>query len=63
MFCQKHDTDTDIYIYIYISTHPYEYIYVQSITMNTSEKLSRLDLEIHKIGYQEQLAVNRDVKS
>jgi hypothetical protein len=31
--------------------------------MNTSERLSRLDLEIHKIGHQERIVVNGDVAS
>jgi hypothetical protein len=31
--------------------------------MSTSERLSRLDLEIHEVGHQECLAVDGDVTS
>jgi hypothetical protein len=33
------------------STHPYEHMYAHPISMSTFERLSRLDLEIYKIGY------------
>jgi hypothetical protein len=46
-----------------MSTHPYEYIYVYSIPMNTSERVSWLDIEIHEVGHQERLAVDRNVAS
>jgi hypothetical protein len=29
--------------------------------MSTSERLSRLDLEIHEVGHQERIAVDEDV--
>jgi hypothetical protein len=29
--------------------------------MSTSEKLSRLDIEIYEVGHQERLAVDEDV--
>jgi hypothetical protein len=32
-------------------------MYVYPISMNTSEKLSRLDLKIYKIGYQKHITV------
>jgi hypothetical protein len=42
------------YIYvdthICMSTHPYKYIYIYTNFMSTSENLSRLDLEIYKVG-------------
>jgi hypothetical protein len=37
--------------------------HVQLTPMNTFERLSRLDLEIHKVDHQERLAVDRDVAS
>jgi hypothetical protein len=44
-------------------TYSYEHMYAHSTPMSTSERLSRFDLEIHKIGYQERLAVDGDVAS
>jgi hypothetical protein len=44
-------------------THLYEYTYTHLIPMSTSERLSRLDLEIHEIGHQECIAVDEDVVS
>jgi hypothetical protein len=44
-------------------THPYEYMHGHSIHMSTSERLSRLDLEIHEVGHQERLAVDENVAS
>jgi hypothetical protein len=38
-----------------------EYINVHTIFMSTSEKLNRLDFEIHEVGHQERLAVNENV--
>jgi hypothetical protein len=43
-----------------MTTYLYEYMYVHPIFMSTSERLDRLDLEIHKIGHQERLAVDGD---
>jgi hypothetical protein len=34
-------------------THPYEHTDAHSTIMSISEKLSRLDLEIHEVGHQE----------
>jgi hypothetical protein len=34
---------------------------VYPIFMNISERLSRLDLEIHEVSHQERLTVNGDV--
>jgi hypothetical protein len=45
------------------STHPYEHTHAHPTPMTTSEKLSRLDLEIHEVGHQERLAVEGDVAS
>jgi hypothetical protein len=49
-------------------SYPYEYLslrhtYVYLIFMSTSERLSRLNLEIHKVGHQEQLTVDGNVTS
>jgi hypothetical protein len=44
-------------------TNPYEYTYADPISMSISEKLSRLDFEIHEVGYKERLAVNENVIS
>jgi hypothetical protein len=33
------------------------------ILMDTSERLSRLDLEIYKVDHQERLIVNEDITS
>jgi hypothetical protein len=41
-----------------MSTHLYKYTYTHHIPINTSEILSRLDLEIYEVGHQEQLAVD-----
>jgi hypothetical protein len=46
-----------------MSTHPYEHTHVYVIPMTTSERLSRLDLEIHEVDHQECLAVDGDVVS
>jgi hypothetical protein len=46
-----------------MSTHLYEYMHTHSILMITSERLSRLDLEIHEVGHQKRLAVDGDVAS
>jgi hypothetical protein len=46
-----------------MSIHPYEYTHAHPTPMSTSERLSRLDLEIHKVGHQERLAVDVDVAS
>jgi hypothetical protein len=43
-----------------MSTYPYEYTYVQAIPMSTSERLSRLDLEIHEV---DRIAVDEDAVS
>jgi hypothetical protein len=46
-----------------MSIHPYKYMHTHPITMNTSKRLSRIDLEIHKVGHQERLTVDEDVVS
>jgi hypothetical protein len=48
------------YAYMIIS-HMNTYVY--SISINIFERLSRLDLEIHKVSHQEYIAVDRDVVS
>jgi hypothetical protein len=40
-----------------MSMHHYEYMYIDLTPINTSGRLSLLDLEIHEIGHQERLAV------
>jgi hypothetical protein len=45
------------------STHPYEHTHVHSISMITSKRLSRLDLEIYGVGHQDRLAIDGDVAS
>jgi hypothetical protein len=46
-----------------MSTYLYKYTYIYPIPMSTSERLSRLDLEIHEVGHQERLTVDGDVIS
>jgi hypothetical protein len=46
-----------------MSTYLYEHMYAHSIFISTSERLNRLDLEIHEVGQQERLAVDRDITS
>jgi hypothetical protein len=49
--------------YTYRNIYPYKYIYiyVYSIIMSIFKILSRFDLEIHEVGYQELFAVDGDV--
>jgi hypothetical protein len=42
-------------------TYPYKYIYVHSILMNIFKRLSRFDIEIHEVGHQKRLTVDKDV--
>jgi hypothetical protein len=58
-FFEKHSINIDIYICM--STHSYKYTHTHSILMITSERLSRIDLEIHEVGHQKRLTVNRDI--
>jgi hypothetical protein len=46
-----------------MSTHPYKHTHTHPIYMNTSERLNRLDFEIHKIGHQKRLIIDGDVAS
>jgi hypothetical protein len=41
-----------------MSTHRYEHTHAHPTPMSTSERLSRLDLEIHEVGHQERLTVD-----
>jgi hypothetical protein len=43
--------------------HIYEHTYAHLTPMINSERLSQLDLKIHKIGHQEHIAVDGDVTS
>jgi hypothetical protein len=54
-FFYKHSINT--FPHIFMNIYLYKYTHVHFIYMNTSERLSRLDLEIHEIGHQECLAV------
>jgi 5-formaminoimidazole-4-carboxamide-1-beta-D-ribofuranosyl 5'-monophosphate synthetase len=56
---KKNSTNADTRTHM--STHPYKYTYTHHIPMSTSERLKRLDLEIHEVGHQERLAVDGDV--
>jgi hypothetical protein len=47
--------------YTYRNIYPYKYIYIYSIIMSIFKILSRFDLEIHEVGYQELFAVDGDV--
>jgi hypothetical protein len=46
-FKMSHSINVDIYIYM--SNHPYEYTHAHPTSINTSERLERLDLEIHEV--------------
>jgi hypothetical protein len=46
-----------------MNTHFYEHMHVYLIPMSTSEKLSRFDFKIHKVGHQKYLVVDGDVVS
>jgi hypothetical protein len=60
MFFKKHSTDADTYKRM--STHHlYEHTLAHPTPMNTSERLGRLDLEIHEVGHEEHLAIDGDV--
>jgi hypothetical protein len=58
-FLEKHSINADLHTRM--NTHIYEHIYAHSILMSTSERLSRLDLEIYEVGYQERLTVNENI--
>jgi hypothetical protein len=44
-------------------THPYKHTHAHPISMSISERLSRFDLEIHKVDHQECIAVDENVTS
>jgi hypothetical protein len=58
-FFYKHSTDANTHTRT--STHPYEHTHKHPTLMSTSERLDRLDLEIHKGSHEECLAVDGDV--
>jgi hypothetical protein len=61
MFLKKHSINTDTYTRT--STDLYEHTHAYPTPMSTSERLSRLDLKIHKVSHQERLTVDGDVTS
>jgi hypothetical protein len=61
VFFKKHNTNTDAHTRI--NTYPYKHMYIHSTLMSTSERLSRLDLEIYEVGNQERIAINGDIIS
>jgi hypothetical protein len=58
---KKYSINIDIYRCMSIYFYKYMYIYLTS--MNISERLSRFDFEIHEVGHQERLTIDRDVTS
>jgi hypothetical protein len=48
-FFLKYSINADTHICI--GTHSYKHSHIYSTSMSTSEKLSRLDLEIHEVGH------------
>jgi hypothetical protein len=44
-----------------MSTHLYKHTHAHPTLMSISERLGRLDLEIHEVNHQECIAVDRDV--
>jgi hypothetical protein len=61
LFFEKHSTNADTHTRM--STHPYEHTHAHPTSMSIFERLSRLDLEIHKVGHQERITVDGDVAS
>jgi hypothetical protein len=49
IFFERYNIDADIYICT--DTHPYEYMHAHPTPMNTSKRLNRLDIEIHKVDH------------
>jgi hypothetical protein len=49
IFFERYNIDVDIYICTDI--HPYEHMHAHPIPMNTSKRLNRLDIEIHKVDH------------
>jgi hypothetical protein len=58
---EKHSTNADTHTHM--STHPYKYTHAHRTPMNTSERLSWLNLEIHEVDHQERVTVDGDVTS
>jgi hypothetical protein len=54
-------TSTNVYPHTRMSTHPYEYAHAHPTLISISERLSRLDLEIHEVGHEERIAVDGDI--
>jgi hypothetical protein len=46
-----------------MSNHSYEHMYAHPISMNISERLNRVDFEIHEVSHQERFTVDGDVTS
>jgi hypothetical protein len=51
-------------MYSYTYEHsPYEHTHAHPTPMSASERLNRLDLEIHEVDYQERITVDGDAAS
>jgi hypothetical protein len=46
------------YLYIYMSIYFYKHTHIYYTSMSISKKLSRLDLEIHKVDHQDRLVIH-----
>jgi hypothetical protein len=61
IFFEKYSINTDTHTHI--NTYPYKHTHAHSTPMNTSERLSRHDIDIHEVGHQECLIIDGDVTS
>jgi hypothetical protein len=61
LFFYKHSTNVDTHTRI--STYLYKYTHAHPTHMSTFKRLSRLDIEIHEVGHQEHITVDRNVVS
>jgi hypothetical protein len=57
-FLKKHSIDA--YTHIRTSTHPMN-TRAHPTPINISERLDRIDLEIHKVGHQDRFTIDEDV--
>jgi hypothetical protein len=61
IFFEKYSINIDTHTCM--STHLYEHTHTHRIPISTSERLNRLDLEIHEVGHQERIAVDGNIAS